>query len=298
MVVGRFKGTGVSVRLRDEGKNLFQVLVDGEPRSILRTDPQKETYDLTRDLPDGVHDVAIYRRTEAKFGESVFLGFAPAGAMLPPPPPAARRIELIGDSITAGYGNEGPGPVCPFNPADENQYATYGAIAARALDAEHVTIAWSGKTIGEMTEFYDRTLPSRPDSAWDFSAWTPQLVVVNLGTNNFATRDPGEERYVRVYTALVARVRRAYPQALIACLLGPMLSDVFPEGRQNLTLARRYMKATMEKLQASGETNLAYVELPEQRHADGLGCAFHPSKKTHQLMADHLVKIARERLGW
>ena len=66
MVVGRFKGTGISARLKDEGgKNHFEVLVDGEPKADLRIDPKKESYTLAEGLPDAVHDIAIYKRTEA-----------------------------------------------------------------------------------------------------------------------------------------------------------------------------------------------------------------------------------------
>lgn len=299
MIAARFKGTGISAHLKDEGgHNFFQVIVDGEPKAVLKSESRRDTYTLAEGLPDGVHDIAIYKRTEARVGEVVFSGFEPQGTMLPAPPAAERRIELIGDSITAGYGNEGPGAVCTFNPQEENQYATYGAIAARALNAEHITIAWSGKTIGEMTDFYERTLPAHTDSVWDFKTWIPQLVVMNIGTNNFATYDPGEARYVRIYTNLFDRVRKAYPQALIVCILGPMLTDVYPPGKQNLTLAKRYMKAAMAKIKASGETNYEYLELPEQNHADGLGCGFHPSLKTHKLMADRVVAIAKARLGW
>ncbi len=300
MIVGRFKGTGIRARLKDDGgKNQFQVLVDGEPRAVLKADASKESFSLAEGLPDGVHDVAIYKRTEAKLGEATFLGFEPqGGTMLPPPAGAERRVEIIGDSISAGFGNEGPGPVCTFNPADQNQYTAYGALAARELKAEHVTIAWSGKTIGEMTDYYERTLPDRPESTWDFKAWTPQLVVMNIGTNNFATHDPGESRYVRVYTNLFDRIRRAYPQALIVCLLGPMLSNAYPIGKQNLTLARRYMTSAIAKIKASGEKNFEYVELPEQKPSDGFGCGFHPSAKTHKLMADRVVAVAKERLGW
>lgn len=300
MVVGRFKGTGVSARLKDEGgKNHFEVLVDGEPiKADLRIDPKKESYTLAEGLPDAVHDVALYKRTEAKLGEVTFLGFEPQGVMLPAPPAAERRMEIIGDSITAGFGNEGPGAVCTFNPADQNQYTAYGAIAARELKAEHITIAWSGKTIGEMTDYYERTLPDRADSVWDFKAWTPQLVVMNIGTNNFATYDPGETRYVRIYTNLFDRIRKAYPKALIVCLLGPMLSNAYPVGKQNLTLARRYMGSAIAKIKASGETNFEYLELPEQKASDGYGCGFHPSAKTHKLMADRVVAVAKERLGW
>ncbi len=297
-VVGRFKGTGIAVRLKDDGKNFFQVLVDGEPKAVLHADAHKEVYPLAEGLPDGVHDVAIYRRTEPKLGETTFLGFETAGTLLPPPPRPDRRIELIGDSITAGYGNEGPNATCTFNPAEENQYQTYGAITARALGAEHVTIAWSAQTIGQMTEYFERTLPARPDSQWDFKAWVPQVVVLNVGTNNFATYDPTEVRYVRIYTALFDRVRKVYPDAFIVCLLGPMLTDIYPPGKKNLTLARRYMQATMAKIKDSGEKNFEYVELPEQNHANGLGCGFHPSLKTHKLMSDRLVQIIHEKLRW
>lgn len=298
MILGRFKGSGISVRLKDEGKNFFQVIVDGELKAVLRGDAHKDTYPLAANLPDGVHDVALYRRTEPRLGETVFLGFEPTGTMLPAPSPSERRIELIGDSITAGYGNEGPNATCTFNPAEENQYQTYGAIAARALHAEHVTIAWSAQTIGQMTDYFERTLPARPESQWDFKGFVPQLVVLNVGTNNFATYDPGEARYVRIYKTLFDRVRKAYPGALVVCGLGPMLTDVYPPGRKNLTLARKYMAAAMAKIAESGERNFERVEFPEQNHANGLGCGFHPSLKTHKLMAEQLVQVAHERLGW
>ncbi len=297
-VVARFKGTAISARMKDEGKDVFQVIVDGDAKAVFKAEPGKESYALVDALPDAVHEIALYKRTEAEVGEVTFFGFDVKGEMLPAPTGPERRIELIGDSITAGYGNEGPGAVCPFNPEEENQYTTYGAVAARALGAEHATIAWSGKTIQQMTDYYERILPSHPESRWDFKAWIPHLVVMNIGTNNFANVDPGEGRFVKLYTSLFERVRKAYPEAFILCALGPMLSDAYPVGKNNLTLARRYMKASVAKIKASGETHFDYVEFPEQKHSDGLGCGFHPSVKTHKLMADRLVAIAKEKLKW
>jgi len=298
-IIARFKGTGISARLKDEGRNSFQVIVDGEAKKVFKSYEKKEIFPLAEGLPDGVHEVALYKRTEADVGEVVFQGFeVHGGTLLPAQPGPNRRIELIGDSITAGYGNEGPGAVCTFNSDEENGYATYGALTARALGAEHVTIAWSGKTIGMMTDMYDRVLPAHPEPLWDFKAWIPHVVVMNVGTNNFAVFDPGETKYVRIYTALFDRVRKVYPDAFIVCALGPMLSDNYPEGKQNLTKAKKYMKATMAKIRASGETNFEYVEFPEQKHSDGLGCGFHPSLKTHKLMAERLTGVIKERLGW
>lgn len=297
-VVARFHGRTVSARLRDDGKNLFQVLVDGVPTSILKVRPNQELYELATDLPDGVHDVTLYKRTEARVGETVFFGFETDGTMLPAPPPSERRIEFIGDSITAGYGNEGPGPACTFVPEQENEYESYAAIASRELGAEHVTVAWAGKSIGEMTTYFQRALPSREDSRWNHAAWTPQVVVLNVGTNNFAQFDPGEPKFVRVYTKLVGQVRHAYPDAFVVCSLGPMLSDAYPLGRNNLTHAKRYMRAVEKKLRDEGFDNFEFLEFPEQNHAHGLGCGFHPSRKTHRLMAERLVALVRKRLSW
>ncbi|MDF2694023.1 MAG: Endoglucanase precursor [Labilithrix sp.] len=300
-VVGRFKGTGVSARIKDEGFNLFQVVIDGEPKKVLRTDKAKgeALYQLADGLPDAIHEVSLHRRTEAKVGEVVFYGFEPNGKAMPPPPAPERRIETIGDSISTGYGNEGPGAACGYVNSEQNEFATYSAIAARNLGADHTTIAWSGKTLHEMRDYFDKSLPQRPDSPlWDFAQYQPQVVVVNVGTNNFANVDPGEARFVRLYHELIHSVRAAYPKAFIVCALGSMLSNVYPEGRNNLTQARKYMKTAVTKLREGGDTNLDFLEFPEQNHADGLGCGFHPSLKTHKLMGERLTTFIKEHMGW
>lgn len=302
-VVGRFRGTSISARIKDEGFNLFQVVVDGEVAKVLRTDKAKgeALYPLADGLPDAVHEVSIHRRTEAKVGEAVVYGFepGPGGKLMPAPPPPERRIETIGDSITTGFGNEGPGAACGYVNSEQNELATYGAIAARNLHADHTTIAWSGKTLHEMKEYFDKSLPQRTDGPlWDFSRYQPQVVVVNVGTNNFALGDPGEARFVKLYHELIDVVRKAYPKAFIVCALGSMLSNVYPEGQNNLTQARKYMKTAIAKLRESGDTNLDFLEFSEQNHADGLGCAFHPSLKTHKLMGERLTAFLKERMGW
>jgi lysophospholipase L1-like esterase len=299
-IVARFKGTTLTAHLKEEsgtvGHDFIQVILDGETKQVIELDPKKESYVVAEGLAEGNHDITLYKRTEAKVGTISFLSFEGA-TLLPAPPASSRRIELIGDSITTGYGNEGPGAACGFTPKEENEYVTYGALVGRMLNAEHHTLAWSGKTIGQMTDYYERTLPTHENSRWDFTSWIPQVVVVNVGTNNFALVDPGEARYVRLYTNLVQRVRKAYPEALIVCALGPMLTDVYPEGHHNLTIARRYMQTAVAKMKET-DPKVELLEFPEQKHSDGLGCGFHPSPKTHQLMAERLAALLKEKLGW
>lgn len=297
----RFEGKKLSVRLRDDGKhtmNSMQVVVDGEPKQVLQMQKDRDAYDVVTDLPQGIHEVLLEKRTEAQVGEMVLLGITTDGKLLAPSPAPERRIEIIGDSISTGYGNEGPGPRCGFNAKQENEYQTYGAITARNLNADHVIVAWAGKTISEMRELFGRALPSRDDSTWDTARYRPQVVVTNLGTNDLANVDPGEKAFVDRHAALVARLRAAYPDALIVITLGPMLTDNYPPGAHRRSHALKYAKAAVAKLKASGDANVEFLELPEMVHADGLGCGFHPGPKSHKIMSEKLTAFLKERMKW
>jgi lysophospholipase L1-like esterase len=296
----RFTGPSIAIRLRDDGNNQLQVVVDGAPTSVVVTGPSREAYSLASGLAPGEHEVTISKRTEASVGEMQFLGFttAPGGAIRPMPARAGgRRIELVGDSITAGYGDEGTIPTCPFSPVTENEFLTYGAITARSLGAEHVTIAWSGKTIDGMAQLYERTLPSRADSHWDFGAWVPDVVVVNLGTNDFFQGELRQAVFTTAYVSLLGRIRSHYPHALIVCALGPMMSDTYPPGGMNLTRARRYLRAAVDAARAKGDSRLSIVEFPSQDPTTA-GCGFHPSVRTHRQMAQQLTAELKNALGW
>jgi carbohydrate esterase-like protein/GDSL-like lipase/acylhydrolase family protein len=302
-IVTRFSGTGLDVNLHDDGHNFFAVSIDGAAPTVLPTDGAKDTYSLAQGLPDGAHDAVLSRRTESFQGIVHFHGFTPTGgkALIPTPAPFLRRIELIGDSITCGYGNDGVGPNCGFTPATENAWLSYGSVAARALKAEARLIAYSGKgvyrdgvgnTKDQMGELYGRTSADIPGSTWDFSAWTADVVVVNLGTNDFGPGDPGQP-YVDAYTALVKQIRGHYPKAHILCAVGSMMVG------QGLTQATSYTKSVVSAANAGGDPRVSFVDLGVQDgNADGYGCDWHPSAQTDQLMADKLAAAIKAVAGW
>lgn len=307
-ILTRFSGTGLDVKLHDNGTNQFSVVIDGAAPTLLKTSSAQESYSLAAGLPDTTHDVVITKRTESSVGIVQFLGFTPAGGkpLIETPAPFQRRIEFIGDSITCGYGDEGADQSCPFTPDTENESLAYGALTAKSLNAEHFAIAYSGKgafknyggsTMDVMPELYNRSLADVPGSAWNFSAWTPDVVVINLGTNDFYKDDPGQP-FADAYLALVKTVRGHYPGAYIFCVLGSMLSDDYPPGVTALTKARGYITAVVESVKSSGDVKVAFLEFPIQDAANGLGCDYHPSLKTHQLMADKLKAAIQGALGW
>lgn len=294
----RFRGTELWAKLSDpSGQNGFQVVVDGRPTGTFTTTTNRDKYPLATGLAPGDHEVSFYKRTEAKIGEVQLLGFEPESSLLPPPPAPTRRIELIGDSITAGYGDEGGTPQCLYSPATENAYDAYGAIVARTFGADHVNVSWAGKTIGEMSVLWDRTLPARDTSTWDFSQYVPDVVVINLGTNNFGWSDPGPARFTDPYIKLVEKVRARYPNAHVFCVLGPMLADTYPAGKMQLSHARAYTKAAVDAFRAKGDERVYFLEIPTQ-DPNTAGCGFHPSLATHRKMAELLSSAIKSKLGW
>jgi lysophospholipase L1-like esterase len=298
-IATRFTGPSLHVRLKDTGYDELEVVVDGNPVGVVATSPFKEDYQVVTGLSDGPHELLLSKRTEARMGEIALLGFDAKSPLSPPARAPARHIELIGDSITAGYGNEGPGATCTGSLiALENEYLSYGALASRSLGAEHVTIAWSGRTIEEMGDLYDRTLATKATARWDFTRWTPDVVVVNLGTNDFNRGDPGQAAFTRPYLALLARLRGLYAQAHIVCALGPMLTDSYPPGAHALTRARAYLTQVVTQVRGAGDTRVTMLEFPSQDFANGLGCDYHPSKKTHRLMAEQLAAAIRAEMSW
>jgi lysophospholipase L1-like esterase len=295
----RFKGTAIGVTLTDSGSNFFEVVVDDQ-HTVLSLQQGTKKYSLASNLSNAAHDVLLYRRSEAFFGETKFNGFdVDASAYLSGPPVASKRLEVIGDSISAGYGNEGTLP-CAFEAKTENHYLTYEALAARTLGAELYTEAWSGigmlrnndgSTTGTMPELYPRTLPERATSAWDFSAFVPDAVVINLGTNDFAKGDP-MQAFQTTYTTFVTGLRGHYPKARFYLAVGSML------GGADYDKAKSYLEGVIAARKANGDSNVVVLPFATQDSTDGLGCDYHPSLKTHQKMADKLVAALKADLGW
>jgi lysophospholipase L1-like esterase len=299
-IAATFTGTGIDVKLVDQDQNYFDVVVDGaKPTTIMTTGTA--SYTLAKNLAPGSHTISITKITESYQGIVQFQGFTPAGGAITPSPfPYARRIEMIGDSITCGYGVLGAGPNCPFTPATEDEDAAWGALTAKQLSAMHTAIAYSGKgmfrnsdgtTTDLMPEIWLRTFADDTTSTWDTTKYSPDVVVINLGTNDFAGGDPGDG-YVTAYNAFIVTLRKAYPNAYIVCVIGPMLDGA------SLTQAQAYVQSVVATQNETGDTKVSYLSVAEQLAADGYGCDSHPSTTTQMKMATTLTAHLHDLLGW
>jgi lysophospholipase L1-like esterase len=306
-IVARFSGTAVSVHLSDSVDH-FKVLIDGQDQPGFIGSGDK-TYPLATGLAAGTHDLVVYRQSEAFDGPTQFFGltFPGGGTLLAPPPPRSHKIELIGDSISCGYGDTGTpavcggAGVCSFSLATEDHYQSYGATAARALDADLISVSWSGigmvhnccgasgSTTDTMPSYYGYALPppASPTTNWDFANWTSELVLINLGTNDYTGGDPGAI-FTSTYVTFFQRVRANYPNAYIMLLLGPMLSG------SDLTSARMRLNSVLTTVNDPKSSLFEFTT----EDFNAVGCDCHPTVTTHQSMATALAAEIKSKLGW
>lgn len=161
----------------------------------------------------------------------------------PAAPPPARRIECFGDSVSAGEVCECAEYEGKTDPADhkgryDNAWKSYVAVAARALGAELHDTSQGGIAVMDGTGYFvngkvglesvwDR-LRYNPElgktTRWDFSRWTPHVVVMALGQNDahpvdFIDRDPAlRARWLETYGSVIRSLRANYPRALFVVL--------------------------------------------------------------------------------
>jgi lysophospholipase L1-like esterase len=289
----RFAGTTISVDLTDSGENVFDVTIDGATTTI-HPRAGRSVIVLANQLADGLHELVLTRRTESLWGTTTFHGFI--GSPLLEADRPARLIEFIGDSITCGYGVLGADPTCSFTAATEAETRAWAAFTAAAVDAAHVSIAYSGAgvfrnfdgaTENTLPARYGRTLADDETSTWAFS-YTPDAIVINLGTNDFAQSDPGTP-YVNAYASFVGVLRSMFPSAAILLATSPMLAGS----------AHATQRAYLDQVAAmAADPKLAVVEIAQQRASDGYGCDYHPNEVTQQRMATQLVPVLRAATGW
>ena len=295
----RFSGTALELKCRDTNTDWFNLWVD-TPQGPQATSAFKVKGDTTITLfkgKKGVHEVIIQKRTEGEQGTAIFESFSTDGRFLDAPKPHSRLIEFIGDSYTCGYGTEAPSRDDPFKPETENPALTYADIVARFFDAEAVHISHSGRGVvrnyddfnqqDNMVKLYAQTYDQHCEKAWT-PGYTPDLVVIYLGTNDFSTgRQPHLDYWCSGYAALLRQVRAFHGEQVPIILMAS-------KANEQMGL---YVRAAGER---SGVGNLHYCIINESAHNDtsDLGASWHPNYRGHRKIASILAPYVASVTGW
>lgn len=302
-----FTGTSASVSLTSvTGTNSIEMVIDGgEP--IVTDNVNGTSIDTPAGLADGEHTVEIRKKSEALYG-SIFVGNVTTTGTLGTDAVPSRRLQIIGDSISVGYGVDGTYP-CTNSAALEDAEKTYGALTANNISADYDIIAWSGKgiirnyptgavdTSPVVPELWTRYGANDADGSYTFPAdEAPDLVVINLGTNDFAymlTNSSGQlyearppldaDEYTAALVNFTQTIQGHYPDAQFFITSSPLLSDGYPQATdtQHTTQSNAIQAAV-----AQIGSNAHFVNFPTQDSSNNnIGCDYHPSAATHASMA-------------
>jgi len=294
--------TGGSVFFRvGAGDQILHLLVDGRQVGEL-VQPDAGLYRITG-LERAAHRVRIEVVSEHQAAPARFGGFAldpdgVAGTV----PRRTRRIEFIGDSHTVGYGAALDRRDCTTEEvwASTDNSLAFGPLTARRYQADYQINAISGR--GMVRNYAGAALPTLPlayphallDGAtpYDATDWAPQVVVVDLGTNDFSTplaagepwasREALRTDFEATYVRFVQMLRARHGGAFLILLTPPSAEDEIA-----VSVGR-----VAERLKAAGEQRLAVLSTGPLAFT---ACDWHPSRRDHEQIAGVLAAFLDAR---
>lgn len=256
-----------------------------------------KTYPIAALDDDKEHKISIVKITEAQMSYAELRNIhVENGILLPLPSQTDNRMkaEFIGDSITCGYGVLGE-PHSEFHIREEDGELSYAALTAKELNLNARYTSVSGYGIYcDYTKNVEGTLPKiypytnywvDKEELYDFQDFTPELVVINLGTNdaNFLDEPAVQEHFVTSYIDFIKFIRSKYENAKILCICGTLRTEAFP-----------YVEKACQYLIRQGFKDIYCMEQPLHDVEKDGQASEHPSLKTHQKDARQLVAKIRQ----
>lgn len=247
-------------------------------------------------------NIRIIKLSEAPMSIMGIKSFeADDSATIKPGKDKALKIEIIGDSITCGYGVDDE---VAFSTATEDVTAAYGYLAVEKMNADYSMVSFSGYgiisgyteldeklTTQLVPDYYEMIGYSRgmyngraiTNEKWDFTKFRPDIVVINLGTNDDSyCRDFQDRQYefANEYAKFLEMVRKNNPDAFILCAFGVMTDRLYP-----------YIeKAAGIYKSKTGDEKIEITKLSTHREENGYAADWHPSKVSHKIAAEELYK--------
>lgn len=242
----RFTGSFVKAVVTNQRgcwDNYLGSLIDGVQRKHLLQPQGKQEILLAENLGEGDHELLLFKRMDSCH-QIVFhaLTVEDTASVSAPDPLPQRRIEVYGDSVSAGEVSEAVdycGQVDPpHNGEYSNSYYSYSWFTARMLNAQLHDVAQGGIALLDGTGYfrwpeylgmeymYDKMeyhTDINPPKKWDFSRYVPHVVIVAIGQNDNHPDDymsddynhPKAQHWRARYRGFITRLREIYPNAHI-----------------------------------------------------------------------------------
>ena len=312
-----FEGTSLRMMAKPKSGYFMAQIDKAEPFKVAFRGERDSVVTLATALADGVHTVRLMYVIEGYEFFPEFWGFVldKDKKLVDAPALPSRKIEFIGNSITCGYGNEGLKKEEGFDYATENHYYSYASITARNLDAQHWVVARSG--IGAYRN-YNGPKAGNPESnmlaqyehigyawkpelrkeatflreKWDFNRYQPDVVCINLGTNDLSTPNYDAKLLKQNYHKLLKMVRQHNPKAKIVFLTGTMLYN------KEMELQRQLLNEVAAEAKKAGDKEIYRFDMAPISGDEWYGNDWHPNVYMDEKMAGELTAYLRSLMNW
>ncbi len=275
---------------------------DNDPVTLTLPNRRNNTVVLAEGLENKTHRVRVVKRSENGWGGTVSItNLSIDGTMGTPPQNAQRKIEVIGDSITCGFGNLVTADTAAggYRANEQDGTNTFATLAASYFGADCQVIARSGigfscdsggnkdllmSHVYPYTDYLAGGGTSSP--AWDFNANPSDVVILALGTNDTANADSAD--YQAKAREMLALVREKNPNSHIIWTYGMMTAS-----------RGSVIKQVVQEANNNGDSKVYYHGLTLQTEIEnGVGGGGHPGMECHVYNSKTLAAVIAQVTGW
>lgn len=244
-----------------------------------------------------------------------------------PVPEYDYKFEFIGDSISSGEGTYGAKADEDWLAMYMSSSKTYARIIANEMNAEIRNISqggfgvfcgWDNDPRSCIPPYYEQVCglgfgegnkAMGAHAPYDFSSWVPDAIIVNLGTNdNSAFRTPPfeldgvsykqrnegtEENIIHNKEDLQKVLDATYDFISMIRKNNPSSHIVWCYGMLGFDLGEYFMSTIDKYIKDTGDTNVAFLELPNTTEETAGAHFGHPGYASHQKAAKVLIEYLK-----
>ncbi|GAS84151.1 SGNH/GDSL hydrolase family protein [Paenibacillus amylolyticus] len=239
------------------------------------------------------------------------------------------KVEFIGDSITSGEGAIGAKAEEDWIPMWFSAIHNYTFMTAEVLNAEYrvisqsgwgVLTSWDNNPKGNIPDYYEQVcglLAGERNEALgagdqhDFGSWQPDVVVVNLGSNDGGAfqspewKDPDTGKVYKqrmnedgtYHEEDLAAFEKAVEQYLFKLRKNnPAAHLVWAYGMLGFPMMPAIYRAVDAHMKGTGDRKVSIIQLPDTTE-ETVGARTHPGELSHRRTADVLAEYLRGLIG-
>lgn len=278
------KFTGKEVKLQLAAPVNIYVKID-EQKEILYSNANGLVKITPDSLTDGVHQIRVIAKFQNDEMQLVGL-FLNDKARILKLPKKNKWIEFIGDSITSG------------DRTSKGNTSAYPWLVGDSLKVEHSQISYCGialtsgyhyhykgaPKIGMDSAYFNLKQPNSelPNSLYHLKHREPNLIVINLGTNDSHLQVPSAI-FQSHYSYFITSIRKKYPKSMLVLLMpfnGAYHSEI-----------KNMVNQSLDSL-----TNLKIIETKGWLKKSDFSDGTHPTDAGHEIISQNLSPILKEYL--